>query len=723
MIRNCIYGVDVNPLAVELCKVALWLEAHNPGEPLNFLDHHIKCGNAIVGFVSREQVDNGIPDEAFARMPGDEAEFVKAVRKKNKDERRERQRVLNFTDERRGEIEHVLERWRAITAMPESSPAEIDAKKAAFENFSTSGAAYELEKLASVPIAQFFIPKVPENSTKLMTDAEFRDYWSGERRPQSQSYAAAEAVANEKRFFHWFLEFPNVMERGGFDCILGNPPYLGSQALSGTFGYPFCHFVKYEFAPAGLSDLIVYFLRRIYSLLNPNGFTAFITTNSIKDGDNRRDGLEQVLAAGGSINMAIRALRWPGRANVVVSQLAIYKGDWRGLRLLDGREVPVINAYFEDNVPEPDPVALAANEDKVFQGVIFLGDGFLLSNEEADSLINLDPQNRDVIYPVINNKEMNGSPDQRSSRRIINFHDWSMERARTYEEPFQIVENKVRPFRATQNRERNRNVWWIYAEHRPGLNRGIAGLPYCFAVGRVTKHLSFSRVPTDYVFLNNLYIFTTSRWDLFSVVQSVIHEAWARNYSMTLKQDLQYSPSDCFETFAFPGNIWDEENETLAQIGEHYHEHRRQLMLILWLGLTKIYNLFHDPELSVEIVQQTSGKDEDIAREGYAGLVELRRLHVEMDNAVHDAYGWQDLDLGHGFHDVETLPENDRIRYTISPTARKEVLKRLLALNHHRAAEEAAKQTAEKGAKRKRGKRTRHPEPDNPLLAAGPLFE
>ena len=90
VIRTCIYGVDLNPLAVELCKVALWLEAHNPGEPLNFLDHHIKCGNAIVGFVKREEVDNGVPDEAFAKLPGDDPEIGKKVRARNKRERAER---------------------------------------------------------------------------------------------------------------------------------------------------------------------------------------------------------------------------------------------------------------------------------------------------------------------------------------------------------------------------------------------------------------------------------------------------------------------------------------------------------------------------------------------------------------------------------------------------------------------------------------------------------
>ena len=91
------------------------------------------------------------------------------------------------------------------------------------------------------------------------------------------------------------------------------------------------------------------------------GFTAFITTNSIKDGDIRKDGLEQVMAQGGSINFAVRGIKWPGRANLVVSLVALHKGEWHGKRVLDGREVSVINAYFEDNMDKGDPQTLPDN--------------------------------------------------------------------------------------------------------------------------------------------------------------------------------------------------------------------------------------------------------------------------------------------------------------------------------------------------------------------------
>ena len=552
-IRHCIYGVDLNPLAVELCKVALWLEAHIPGQPLNFLDHHVKCGNAIVGFARREELGQGVPTEAFKTLPGDDKEVAAAYRKKNKEDlKHQTQATLDFTPELRGHLDAVLEEWQSLSALPENTPAQIDAKKKRFAAFAQGEHAGLLRTIADIPVAQFYIPKVPGNEASLVTDGEFRGYWRGQLAPQGPGVDAARALGEQKRFFHWFLEFPEIMDRGGFDCILGNPPYLGGQALSGTYGHGFCECMKWRCAPTGLSDLVVYFLRRIQGLLREDGFSAIITTNSIVDGDNRRDGLERIIAAGGQINMAVRGMKWPGAANLVVSLLAIHKGEWSGLRMLDNQPVARINTFFEEGEDLGEPSKLIENRDQVFQGAIFLGDGFLLSHEEAARLRVSGTRNAEVIMPVINGKELNNEPNQAPGRSIINFRDWPLERAQEYPEPFSIVEGKVKPFRATQNRKRNREVWWVYAEHRPGLTRAIQNLTRCFATGRVTKHMNYSAMSTDIVFLNNCYVFTTDRWDLFTVVQSTLHEVWARKYSMSLKQDLQYSPSNCFNTFAFP---------------------------------------------------------------------------------------------------------------------------------------------------------------------------
>jgi hypothetical protein len=196
----------------------------------------------------------------------------------------------------------------------------------------------------------------------------------------------------------------------------------------------------------------------------------------------------------------------------------------------------------------------------------------------------------------------------------------------------------------------------------------------------VSRTVAFAMVPTEQVYAHRLAVFAFDSFGKFAVLQSNMHYDWAWQYSSTMKADLNYSPSDCFETFPFP----DTRNpipDTLSPIGEQYHEHRRQVMLTRQEGLTKTYNRFHDPDESAE----------DIAT--------LRRLHTEMDAAVAAAYGWHDLDLGHGFHATK-----QGTRYTISEAARREVLDRLLALNHERYAEEVAAGLHEKGkGKAKKG--------------------
>ena len=705
-IRNCIYGVDVNPLAVELCKVALWLEAHIPGQPLNFLDHHIKCGNAIVGFARREDLEKGVPTDAFKTLPGDDKDLAADFRKRNRRDRKNPGQIsFDFSPALRGRLDTVLQKWKSLSALPEKTPAQIEVKKERFSVYSRGTQADFLRTIADIPVAQFYISKIPAKKTRLVTDGEFRSCWLAPQSPEGEGIEATRALGQDQRFFHWFLEFPEIMDRGGFDCILGNPPYLGGQALSRTFGHTFCECMKWLYKPAGLSDLVVYFLRRIHRLLREGGFTAIISTNSIVDGDVRKDGLQQVVASGSQIIMAVRGTKWPGAANLVVSLLAVHKGKWNSRSMLDNRPVAQINTFFEDGEELGEPCRVAENLRMMYQGSIFRGDGFLLSHEQALGLIQRDRKCQEVIRSIINGKEVNNEPDQMPGRSTIDFFDMTELRAREYPEPFSIVSSLVKPVRMALddrtaiNRD-HRNRWWQYAFVRESLYNSIRNLPHCFVAARTTKHLNFSAMSTDYVYID-VNVFTTDRWDLFAVVQSTLHELWARKYSGSLKQDLRYSPSKCFDTFTFPAGLWQNTNPVLADLGERYHTHRTELMRSLWLGLTKIYNFFHEGDLSIEKVARVSKKDADTAAIGFETLSELRLLHVELDIAVRDAYGWQDLDLEHGFHEVETLPENDRLRFTISSNARREVLTRLLTENHTRAETYSRNSKASRGGLKK----------------------
>ena len=713
VICNCIYGVDLNPLAVELCKVALWLEAHIPGQPLNFLDHHIKCGNAIVGFARREELERGVPDEAFATMPGDDKGIAASFRKRNKEERQihekqlMKQTSLSFTPEVEKHLSEVLKGWRTIAVLPERNPAEIEAKKKRYQDFAGGQDAWLLNQVAAIPVAQFYIEKVKENQPKLITDDEYRRYLEGHRTPQGQATAMAWATANRKRFFHWFLEFPEIIEQGGFDCIIGNPPYLGGQKLSGTYGSEFLNWVKYEYAPAGAVDLVTYFFRRIYDLLKPTGLMALISTNTVAQGDARVGGLDVMLDQGGTINFAVRAQQWPGRAAVTVSLISIYKGKWNNKLILDGKLVNKITSYLDSSDVIGDPVKLSANASKSYQGVIVLCLGFVLDADESTTLITSENKLNQVILPYLNGDDLNSLPDLIASRYVINFFDWSENKCRDdFETAYRIVENRVKPERELNKDRGAREKWWQFLRPRMELYNKILSFERVLVAARVSKYVNFAFVPRQQVFHDKLVVIPDESSSIFCVLQSNIHNFWAWRYSSTLgNSTINYAPSDCFETFPFPEGLWQTSDPTLTTTGEHYHEYRRALMLRLWLGLTDIYNLFHNRDLTPAIVAKVSGKPEE-AEGGYQGILELRKLHRELDEAVLAAYGWNDLNLGHNFHEVETLPENDRVRYTISPDARKELLKRLLALNHQRAAEEKTKAPA-KAEKAGKGKATK----------------
>jgi hypothetical protein len=193
--------------------------------------------------------------------------------------------------------------------------------------------------------------------------------------------------------------------------------------------------------------------------------------------------------------------------------------------------------------------------------------------------------------------------------------------------------------------------------------------------------------------MHKLAVFPLPTYTSFSVLQSNLHGEWCWLRSSTLGgTTINYSPTDCFETFPFP---WDTEAEPastsqLALIGEQYDTQRQQVMLARDEGLTKTYNRFHSHA------------------EASADIAELRRLHVAMDHAVAAAYGWQDLDLGLGFHETK-----QGRRYTISDSARHSLLDRLLSLNHQRYASEVAAGLHDKQApsnKKPAAKRSRTPE-------------
>ena len=226
VVRNCIFAVDKNPLAVDLCKVVLWIEGHAAGLPLGFLDHHIKCGDSLVGVSDLSVLTNGIPDDAYKTVTGDDKEAAKLYRQRNK-------------QERTGQRSMVLETPQAISvklgedfavfgALDERSPTDVQAKEDLYQQLRGSGTRWwDVKTACDLWTYAFFAPLRTAGADGLdlvPTTDNVRNALSGRRfRPKLEGEAIAASEGHP--FFHWPLEFPDVFEHGGFDVVLGNPPW------------------------------------------------------------------------------------------------------------------------------------------------------------------------------------------------------------------------------------------------------------------------------------------------------------------------------------------------------------------------------------------------------------------------------------------------------------------------------------------------------------------
>jgi hypothetical protein len=304
--------------------------------------------------------------------------------------------------------------------------------------------------------------------------------------------------------------------------------------------------------------------------------------------------------------------------------------------------------------------------------------GFVLEPNEAHDWIAEDRRNKEVLFPYLGGEDVNQRPDCSASRWVIDFNAASLEAASQFRLPFERVERLVYPERQRVNRKAHRERWWQFGDKRPALREAITDLDEVLVITFVSKTVMPVRVPTGQVFSHALGVVTTDAYDDQAVLSSSAHQLWAITYGSTMRTDVRYTPSDVFETFPRPTG-----SELLINLGQVLDQDRREIMIRRGIGLTKLYNLINEPQV-------TDASDPDIAR--------MREIHRGLDEAVVDAYGWSDIPLDHSFHTYRQME-----RWTVSPAARTEILNRLLEENHRRAAEEA-KQTPKVKSKGRRGK-------------------
>lgn len=722
---RCLYGVDRNAMAVEMAKLSLWLTTLRKDRPFTFLDHALRHGDSLLGVTERQL-------EMFSMDTSGQSEAL----------------LLPWVPEYVSKVRNLRQQ---IARIPSHDPEAIRRKQRLFDQVR------ELEKPLKFAADALVACELSEGNARdkaarrAVIQSTLTEVPSGDRLRSTYKELTGRPT------FHWELEYPDVFaaERGGFDAIVGNPPFQGGQKITGTAGTDYRDFIVAHIADGrrGSADLCAYFVLSAAGMIRSSGCAGLITTNTIAQGDTREVCLEHLLASEPphALYRAFKSTKWPGDANLEISKIWLRKGDWKGGCMLDECPIEAINAYLDEGDGGGKPFRLKANEGLSFIGSYVLGMGFVLEPDGAQALIESDPQNRRVLFPYLNGEDLNTRLDQSASRWVINFFDWPLGRygdvlpvsrepvvdairgsapkwfgdspvgptsrwelpenhidvlsgqldkrraqwlrlgivpsdypgqvATDYPQCLSIVERLSRPEReklATGDataKDRARR-WWQFARQAANLYNAIEHLDRVIVAPQVSKYSTFWLAPTNQVFSLMCTVIASDRKSLLGELLCSFHDLWVRTHSSSLETRRRYTPSDCFETYP----LLRIDNNELGSLATSAVSLLQRITAQAEIGLTSLFNRINN------------------AADLDADIVGVRRILLEVDSVVAKLLGWDDIDLGHDFHDT---PQG--VRFTISPEARKEVLRRLLKLNHERYAEEVAAGLHDKKGKKSTG--------------------
>jgi len=606
--QRCLYGVDKNEAAVELAKLSLWLFTLARDRPFTFLDHALRHGDSLVG-LSFEQI------RSFTWEPEAKGQQVALARH---------------------ELDQALEeaipiRQRILELANDPSPEAQLEKESLVKD--AADALDRARLVGDVIVGAFFAEsKKKARAKELERRWDLVQLWLGGDAEAEDALRGMQTEIRERLpVFHWMLEFPEVFwgeradplagwETDGeayFDAFVGNPPFMGGRDISADLGADYLSWLTTAHRDShGKADLCAHVFRRCHHLLGRCGAFGLVATNSISQVDSRRTSLAWMIQDGQVLFWVEKEVPWPGSANVIVSIVHGAKGiadKYLGEARYNSRLL---------HAPErADPRRLPEHRSVVFKGSIPYGTGFILSPTQRSRFVAQEPAYDERIVPYLGGAEVNSSPRCEFERYVIDLGTVSLQEASDrWPDLVEHLRETVKPERDLNRRKSRRELWWQFAERAEALYRAIRPLDRCLVMSQVTKHLVLSFQPVRQVFSNTLYVFATHSDAFFAVLQSRVHEPWARLLSSSMRSDLRYAATDCFETFPFPHPELGYEAPALQHAGRTLYDARASYMVDTDQGLTQTYNLLKDPDCHDQRIE------------------DLRRLHEEMDRAVLSAY-------------------------------------------------------------------------------------
>jgi SAM-dependent methyltransferase len=408
-----------------------------------------------------------------------------------------------------------------------------------------------------------------------------------------------------------FTEWPKA------DAIIGNPPFLGGKYIRRELGSEYIQNLFERFPEVKDSvDFCAYWFRLSHNHINEDGRAGLVGTNSVSQGKSREASLRYITEHRGLIHEAISTQKWSGEAKVHVSIINWAKSDASNL-YLDNSLVDIINSSLQPHVDVSGAKRLHVNQNRCFQGVIPVGKGFLLSEDEVEAFLRDSAENKKVIKLFSMGANLARNPNGIPDRWIIDFNDMVLEEACQYAAPFERIRSTVKPERAGNRRKTTRLNWWKYGEKRPAMREALRNLSGYFAVPRVSKWAIFIPADLDWLPGDLNTVLASDNFYVLGVLTSEVHRLWVRAQSSTLKGDTRYTHNTCFETFPFPQTPTADLVQAIRDQALQLHHYRSEQMEQKQWGITKLYNAYFDEPAS-----------------------QLYKLHKELDALVLQAYGF-----------------------------------------------------------------------------------
>jgi hypothetical protein len=653
VVERCLYGVDLNPLAVELAKLSLWLSTLAKGRPFGFLDHNLKSGDALLGIERLEQLTR------LSMAPLNSEQLP----------------LIGRTIE--GAVQFAIDRRIQLRAFPILDIRDVEAMAALDQEAQSA-----LEISSCVADALIGSVYAAESATDLTArlsalaiEADHVIQGSSWSRNALEAQARSDLVKYSidgdcRRPFHWPLEFPEVFLRDerGFDAFIGNPPFLGNRLWRGTNGPGLGRIVSMVLqVPPGKIDLCVAFHRRAAALLRPGGSYGLLATTNIAEGSALSVGLAKIVEHG-EIYSACKGMRWPGAASAVVAIVCFRKGPWVGPRNCEGHPCEKIGPRLEPEFTDGwEPKALPCSM-TAFEGVNnSKGMAFVITSEHP-WFGRLRDEENSLLRPYITGDDITSSALTKVNRWALDIGERSLNQiAASWPVAHQFLIEVVHPTRTVEALKPYKGLherWWQFWNHRAEQVASLRRKEDFIAFPKAPKYPICVLAHSEWIYTNKVIQVKPERNDHHAICLSSLFRLWIRRYSVkSLGGDnntLGLSITKAVATFPLP-----EGDGPSTSIEAAF---RFQEALTAWssakdAGMTDAMNAVHSPESIDEAIKL------------------MRDCLEQVDAGVAQAYGWSDLDLSHKFRVEEDNERGEVVRYGLDAEVERECLHRLIRLN------------------------------------------